>query len=231
MPASAQRVLQHPDDPRGALVVVGLRAHPAQQLRVRAADLDRNRAGVRRVGQQRPDQDEQLDPELGQPADELVGEPAPAHVRLDAVHEHDVAGQAGGGTPGEGEPRRRPDQALGLPRHHVDHRPVDLEVVEVIGVDRGDGSGLPRDAEVVDHSAGRFGRVVPPFECGDRHRVDERSFDVAELDDFTSARAAGPRPRLQPTSPRTGGVLPVPRTVLLVYYCCLIINGLKSGHL
>jgi Sulfotransferase family len=180
-------VLQDPDDPGGALVVVRLGAHPAQQLRVRAADLDRNRAGVRRVGQQRPDQDEQFNPELGQPADKLVGEPAPAHVRLDAVHEHDVAGQAGGRTPGEGEPGGRPDQALGLPRHHVDHRPVDLEVVEVIGVDRGYGGGLPRDAEVVDHSAGRFGRVVPSLERGDRHRVDERSFDVAELDDFTSA--------------------------------------------
>jgi hypothetical protein len=47
---------------------------------------------------------------------------------------------------------------------------------------------------VVDRTARGFGRVVPSLERGNRYRVDERAFDVAELDDFTSARAAGYRP-------------------------------------
>jgi hypothetical protein len=44
---------------------------------------------------------------------------------------------------------------------------------------------------VVDRTAGGLGRVVPSLERGDRDWVDERAFDVAELDDFTSARAVG----------------------------------------
>jgi hypothetical protein len=47
---------------------------------------------------------------------------------------------------------------------------------------------------VVDDTARGFCRVIPPFERGNRHRVDERAIDVAELDDFTSAVAAGWRP-------------------------------------
>jgi hypothetical protein len=47
---------------------------------------------------------------------------------------------------------------------------------------------------VVDDTARGLCRVVPPLERGDRHRVDERAIDVAELDDFTSAVAAGCRP-------------------------------------
>jgi hypothetical protein len=39
---------------------------------------------------------------------------------------------------------------------------------------------------VVDDSTRGFCRVVPPFERSDRYRVDERTIDVAELDDFTS---------------------------------------------
>ncbi len=164
------------------------------QLRLGPADLDRDGPGVRGVGEQCPDEDHHLDAELGEPADELVGEPAPAHVRLNPVHEHDVARQAGIRGPGEGQPRGRPDEPFGLPRDHLDHWPVDLEVVKVIGVDRGDRRGLPRDAQVVDDTARGLRRVVPPLERGDRHRVDERAIDVAELDDFTSALAAGCRP-------------------------------------
>jgi hypothetical protein len=103
------------------------------------------------------------------------------------VHKHDVAGQPGIGSPGKGQARGRPDEPLCLPRDHLDDRPVDLEVVKVIGVDLGDRGGLPCDAQVVDDTARGLRRVIPPLERGDRYRVDERAIDVAELDDFTSA--------------------------------------------
>jgi hypothetical protein len=52
---------------------------------------------------------------------------------------------------------------------------------------------------MLDHAAGRLGRVIPPLERGNRHGVVKRAVDVTELDDFTSCSS---RPvRLQPTSP------------------------------
>jgi hypothetical protein len=47
---------------------------------------------------------------------------------------------------------------------------------------------------MVDNTARGLGSIVPTLERGNRDRVDERAIDVAELDDFTSARAAGVRP-------------------------------------
>ena len=118
-------------------------------------------------------------PRVSRPLHQLVAERPPAHVRLDAVHQDHVAGQPGGRyryrRPGAGErhPGRRPDQSLGLPALDLDHRPVDLEIVEVLGVDGADRGGLPGDAQVVDHPAGRLARVVPALERGDGDRGGE----------------------------------------------------------
>jgi hypothetical protein len=64
----------------------------------------------------------------------------------------------------------------------LDHWPVDLEVVEFLGIDGSDRGRLPRDAKVVDHSAGRLARVVPALESGNGDGRGEFA-DVMELDD------------------------------------------------
>jgi hypothetical protein len=48
-------------------------------------------------------------------------------------------------------------------------RPVDLEVVELLRVDRGDLASLPELFEMFHSGGGRVGRVVPAFEGGDRY--------------------------------------------------------------
>jgi hypothetical protein len=61
----------------------------------------------------------------------------------------------------------------------LDHRPVDLEVVEILGIDGAYRRRLPGDAEVVNYSAGCLTRVVPALETG----------DVVELDDSPPPQA------------------------------------------
>jgi hypothetical protein len=106
------------------------------------------------------------------------------------VDEHHVPREASVGPAGEGDPGGRPDQALGLAVDDLDYRAVDLEIVEVIRIDGSDGRGVPGDAKVVDYAACRLRRVIPSFERGYRYRAYERTVDVAELDDFTSASLA-----------------------------------------
>ena len=108
------------------------------------------------------------------------------------MDQDDVPGQAGRARAGQGQPRGRPDEPLVLPRDLLDHWPVDLEVVKVIGVDRGDRRGLPRDAEMIDDTACGFGRVIPALERGDDGGRAELP-DVVELD-------LGPPPRVPPCS-------------------------------
>ena len=56
--------------------------------------------------------------------------------------------------------------------------PRDLEVVVVLGVDRGERGGVPGEFEVLQRGAGGVARVVPTLERGDHHRVDERGYGV-----------------------------------------------------
>ena len=148
-----------------------------------------------------------FDAEGFQALHELVAERPPAHVRLDAVHQDHVPGQPGqrrgpvgrvlGLCPGQRDPGRRPDQAFGLAALDLDHRPVDLEVVEVLGVDGGDRGRLPGDAQVVDHPAGRLTGVVPALEPSDRNRRGEFA-DVVELDDSPPPTSRWPPGNLRP---------------------------------
>jgi hypothetical protein len=64
----------------------------------------------------------------------------------------------------------------------LDHRPVDLEVVELLGIDGADRRRLPGDAQVVDYPAGGLAGVVPALEPGDGDGRGEFA-DVVELDD------------------------------------------------
>jgi hypothetical protein len=179
---------QDPDDSGGTLVVGQADTDLGAELGVRRADGHRHWAGVRRVGEQRAEQDDHLHAEALQALHQLLTEGAPAHVRLYAMNQYHVAGQPGGrhgrvgrlGT-GDRDPGRRPDKPLGLPALDLDYRPVDLEVVEILGIDGADWSRLPGDAQVVDHPARRLARVIPAFESGDGDRGYEFA-DVVELD-------------------------------------------------
>jgi hypothetical protein len=84
---------------------------------------------------------------------------------------------AGGGVsrvlglrPGQRDPGRRPDKTLGLTALDLDYRPVDLEIVEVLGIDGADRGRLPRDAQVVDHPAGGLTGIVPALEPSNGNR-------------------------------------------------------------
>ena len=69
--------------------------------------------------------------------------------------------------------------------------PVDLEVVELLGVDRADDPGAPHLDQVVDDRRRGVGGVVPALEGGDDHRVHQ----------------VGRRPRSRsPVQPRASGV-------------------------
>jgi hypothetical protein len=69
----------------------------------------------------------------------------------------------------------------------LDYRPVDLEVVELLGVDGADRGSLPGDAQMVDRSAGRLAGVVPALEARDGDRRGEFA-GVVELDDCPPPR-------------------------------------------
>src|SRR5580658_3652626 len=106
-------------------------------------------------------------------------------------------------SPRQRDPGRRPDEALGAPLLDLDHRPVDLEVVELLRIDGSDRGRLPGDAQVVDHPAGRLARVVPALEPGDGDRGSEVA-DVVELDD---SHLPVERARQSPESSRTAYVV------------------------
>ena len=79
----------------------------------------------------------------------------------------------------------------------ADHRAVDLEVVELLGVDGPDDVGVPHVHEVVDDRGGGVRGVVPALEGRDHHGRHQVR-DVLELDHRSSvvratARAAANR--------------------------------------
>ena len=78
-------VLEDAEDAGRSLVAGGAPARSAPRgLGVVGRAGDRGRPGVRRVGQQRAERDDDRHVELAQDLDQLVAEAAPAHVRLDA---------------------------------------------------------------------------------------------------------------------------------------------------
>jgi len=88
---------------------------------------------VRGVGQECAEGDDELPAELLDGTHQLGAELAPAHRRLDAADQDNVAAQVG--RRGDGDPRRGPRDAAAPVLTGGDPRPVDLEVVEVLGVE------------------------------------------------------------------------------------------------
>ncbi len=164
-------LLQHADDAGRALVVHRVQVQPVGQGGVRGGRRHRHRAGVRGVGQQRAEQHHGLHLQLGERRDQLAAEAPPAHVRLDAVHQHHVAAQSlGRATLSRVVGQTR---SVGLPVGDFHHRPGDLEVVEVLGIDLADGPRIPGRAEVIHGVGRRLARVVPALEGGYQNRCGE----------------------------------------------------------
>ena len=139
---------------------------------------DRHGPGVRHVREQRAEGDEGGDADRLGELQQLDGEGPPAHGRLDAVHQDDVA--VGAGRRRQQDPRGRPaDPAAAVVGH--DPGPVDLEVVVVLRVELRDRLGVPDLRQVVDRGRGRLTGVVPALEGSDHDRVAQLPH-VLELD-------------------------------------------------
>ena len=177
MPESVAVVAEHADDAGRALVARGLDVEAVDRGLVVGRGRDGDGPGVRHVGQQGADGQHGRHAEsLGQ-LDQLEREGAPAHGRLDALHEHDVAVEAGLGR--DEDAGRRPRQhAAALVEH--DAGPVDLEVVVLLGVEGGDDLGVPDVRQVAHRARGGLARVVPALEGSDEHGLGQLR-DVLEL--------------------------------------------------
>ncbi len=134
---------------------------------------------MRRVGEQRADRHDQLSAELVAGSEHLGGELPPAHVGLDPADQDQVAVEVR--RRGHRDPGARPGQPPVPVVVGPDDRPVDLEVVEVLGVDRADHAGVPHPHQVIDRRGRRLGRVVPALERRDDDRVDQVG-GVVDLD-------------------------------------------------
>src|SRR5690606_8028638 len=104
---------------------------------------------------------------------------APAHARLDAADEHDVA--LAPRRPGDVHLRRGPGDPADAVLPGADLWPVDLEVVEVLRVQRADQPGVPDVDEVIDDAGRGAGGVVPALEGAEQDRTDQ-PLDLLDLD-------------------------------------------------
>ena len=84
-------VLEDADDAGRPLVRRLLELEPVDQLGLGGGAGDRDRPGVRGVGEQRAEGDHELAAELVAGGEQLGAELAPAHVGLDAAHQDHVA--------------------------------------------------------------------------------------------------------------------------------------------
>src|SRR5918996_3486466 len=168
-PSPCGGVLKHPDDASRALVAGALEAQRAGDGVVGGRDRHRYRTRVGHVGQQCSERDDAFDAELRCQAEQLGTEGPPPDVRLDAPDQDNVAARAL--RPGKRDTGSGPVQASHARLVHGDGRTVDLEVVVLLGVELGEGDGLPRHLEVLDDRGRRLARVVPSLERGHQDGV------------------------------------------------------------
>ena len=172
-------VLEDADDAGRTFVRRHLELEPVDELGLGGGAGDRDRAGVRGVGQQRPEGDHDLAAQVVGRGEQLGAELPPAHVGLDAADQDDVAVQVG--RAGDRDLGARPGDGAVAALVGTHQRAVDLEVVELLGVDGADDPGAPDLDEVVDDRRGRVRGVVPALERRDDDRVDQVR-DVLDLD-------------------------------------------------
>ena len=178
----------------------------------READ-ERDRARVRDVGQQRAERDGELHAERLGELDDAVAERAPAHRRLGARDEHEVARRA--------RRVRGPDLDLGPldgARDAVDEpdrRARGLEVEELLGIQAREARRAELGADERQRRRGGLAGVVPAAERA-HERGGPEAVRTALPDQWrhpghgTSwARASGrrsPRPRRPPDAARPGAI-------------------------
>src|SRR5512133_149696 len=180
----------------------------------RADHLDR--PGVGDVGQQGAHRDQHLDPQAGGDLDDLGGEGPPAQVGLvPSDHDQVVVGRGqAGGAQLDGRPLD-PPVAVDQP-----HRgPGGLEVVELLGVDGGEGLGRQGVPDRVQGGGGGLAGVVPAVEGGQQHwptepgPPDQRRV-VHDLKDATEGKGGADRAYVaRATTARAAGS--VDRAILL----------------
>ena len=167
MPARAKRVVQHADDAGGALVVRAGEAQPLDQLLVVRRARHPDRPGVRRVGEQRAEGDDEPASERSGEVGDRLGVRPPPQLGLGRPEEDDVADVVGL-RPGEGV--LGPVDAAGHAFGEADMGAGLGEVVELLGVDGGERLASPLDEQVTDGAGRRFAGVVPALERGDEDR-------------------------------------------------------------
>ena len=164
-------VLEDADDAGRSLVGRLLQVEPVDQVGLGGGAGDGDRPGVRGVGEQRTQRDDELGPEVVAGGEQLGAELPPAHAGLDAADQDHVAVQVR--RRGDRDLGRGPGRCGGAHARRCRRGAVDLEVVEVLGVDRADHRGVPDADQVVDHRGGGVGGVVPALEGGDHDGVDQ----------------------------------------------------------
>ena len=87
----AERVVEHTDDARRALVPRRLQAELLDEREIAGRAGDGRSPRVRDVGEKRPERHDELDAEVTCQADDEIVERTPAVVRLDAEQDHGVA--------------------------------------------------------------------------------------------------------------------------------------------
>src|SRR3954453_6263000 len=201
-------VEQDTDDPGRALVRRLLQLEPVLEVELGRGSADLDRPRVRGLGQERPKGQHQLDAQRVHRRQHLRCELAPAHAGFHAPQQHDVSVRTW--RPGDqdlGAGPRDPAHATGV---GADQRPVDLVVVEVLGVDARHPPGIPDVHQVLDQTAGGLGRVVPALERRDQHRADQLR-GLLELDHRSTLGRRGPTPP-ERTQVRRGRATSVPLT-------------------
>jgi hypothetical protein len=157
--------VQHADDPRRALVRRLDQAELRHERLVGGQAVDHHRLGVRHVGEQRAHRHDELGAERLGEVDDVLAERAPAHRRLGALHEDEIARRArhAGGEDLDARPRDLAAAVL----VEAGVRPRGLEVVEVLGVDAREALCAKRFADERQCCRGGVTRVVPTAERAD----------------------------------------------------------------
>jgi hypothetical protein len=123
---------------------------------------------VRDVGEQRPERDDELDPEhLGQ-LDDRAGEGTPAVGRLVPDQQDEVA--RGARDPRFEDLDLGPGDLAVTAVDEPDLRARVLEVEELLGIDRGEAGRADGGADEADGRGGGVGGVVPALEGAHQRR-------------------------------------------------------------
>ena len=123
--------------------------------------------GVRRVGEQRAERDDGRHAELARRSSSSSSQNARQRM-FGSIPCTSTTSPVGAGRPARPTAGWSATRSPGDPVDQPHRRPGDLEVVVVLGVDRGQRLGVPDQLEVLERAAGGVPGVVPALERGDR---------------------------------------------------------------